>query len=51
MIIELPSRNVDQLPDDERKKLTVMTHKPTVTFQWPPDCLWPFMDHELEKHT
>jgi len=44
MIIELPSHNVDQFPDNERKNLQLPTYKPRAIFQWPPDCLWPFMD-------
>jgi hypothetical protein len=45
MMIDVPSRGLDKLPDDEQKKLTVLTHKPKTVFQWPPDCLWPFTDH------
>jgi hypothetical protein len=51
MKIDVPSRPLDQLADDEQKKLTVLTYKPKATFHWPPDCLWPFMDHESEKDT
>jgi hypothetical protein len=44
MMIDIPSRGLDKLPDDERTKLTVPTPKAKAVFQWPPDCLWPFMD-------
>jgi hypothetical protein len=44
MIRKAPSRESDQLLDDKLKKLPVQAHKPKATFQWPPDCLWPFMD-------
>jgi hypothetical protein len=46
MIIEVPSHGLDQLPDDELKNVQVPTYKPKATFQWPPDCLWPFTDHK-----
>jgi hypothetical protein len=48
MAIEVPSRPLDQLADDEQEHLTVLPYKPKATFQWPPDCLWPFMDHNLK---
>jgi hypothetical protein len=51
MIIEVPSRGLDNLPDDEQKKSTVLTYKPKATFHWPPDCLWPFMDDGLDRDT
>ena len=51
MIIGVPSYGSDQLPDDEQKKLTVPTYKPKATFHWPPDCVWPFMDHEPKNET
>jgi hypothetical protein len=41
---EVLSHDTDQLPDDEQKKLTVLTYTPQVTFHWPPDYLWPFTD-------
>jgi hypothetical protein len=44
MIRKAPSQESDQRPDDEPKKLEALTHKPKAAFQWPPDCLWPFMD-------
>jgi hypothetical protein len=48
MTIETPSRGGDRLPDDEQKQLTVLSHKPRATFQWPLDCLWPFVDRAPE---
>jgi hypothetical protein len=47
MIIEVPAHDSDQLPDDSKSK--DLTLKSKAAFQWPPDCLWPFMDHELES--
>ena len=44
MISKTPSPESDQHPDDEPKKLEVRTHKLKAAFQWPADCLWPFMD-------
>jgi hypothetical protein len=51
MIIEVPRYGDDQLPDDEQRKLAVLPYKPKATFQWPPDCLWPFIDHGPENET
>jgi hypothetical protein len=51
MIIELPFRNGDQLPDDELTNLQAPTCQPRTTFQWPLDCLWPFIDHGPEDDT
>jgi hypothetical protein len=51
MKIEVPSRPLDQLADDKQKKLTVLTYKTKATFYWPPDCLWPFIDHGSEPDT
>jgi hypothetical protein len=49
MIFDLPSCNSDCLPDDSKPK--PLTRKPKAVFQWPPDCLWPFIDHGSEKDT
>jgi hypothetical protein len=51
MIIEIPSHGITQRPDDEQKRLTIPPHKPKATFNWPPDCLWPFTDRATEKDT
>jgi hypothetical protein len=51
MIIEVPPHGSDELPGDEQRKLTVLPYKPKATFHWPPDCLWPFMDHGPENET
>jgi hypothetical protein len=42
MIIDLPSYDPDYLPDDS---------KPKAAFQWPPDCLWPFIGQGSEMDT
>jgi hypothetical protein len=44
MIMEVPSRGLDKLPEDEQKKLQVPDYRPKATFHWPLGCLWPFMD-------
>jgi hypothetical protein len=51
MTIEGPAHGSDQLPDDELKNVQVPTCKPKATFQWPPDCLWPFMDDGADRDT
>jgi hypothetical protein len=51
MIIEQPSGSVDRLRDNEPKIVQVPTYKPKAIFQWPPDCLWPFMDDGSENDT
>jgi hypothetical protein len=51
MITEVPSHVVDKHHDDELKNVTALTHKPKAVFQWPPDCLWPFIDHEEKGDT
>jgi hypothetical protein len=49
MEIDLPPDEADHLLDDSTPKELI--HKPKVAFQWPPDCLWPFMDDTLRKET
>jgi hypothetical protein len=49
MMIDLLSYDPDHLPDDSKPK--DLTHKSKAVFQWPPDCLWPFIDHGSEKDT
>jgi hypothetical protein len=51
MIVELPHHESDQNFGDEQGKLAILPYKPKATFQWPPDCLWPFMDHGPENET
>ncbi len=46
MIIDVPAHESEQLPNDAKPKDLV--HKSKATFQWPPDCLWPFIEHESE---
>jgi hypothetical protein len=42
MIIDVPAYDSGQRPDEASSNH--LTHKPKAVFQWPPDCLWPFMD-------
>ena len=51
MIIEVPPQVSDQYPGDEQRKLAILLYKPKAAFHWPPDCLWPFMDHKPENDT
>jgi hypothetical protein len=51
MISEVPPHVSDQHPGDKQKTVAILTYKPKAAFQWPPDCLWPFMDHEPENET
>jgi hypothetical protein len=46
MIIEVPAHESEQLPNDAKPKDLV--HKSKTTFHWPPDCLWPFIEHGSE---
>jgi len=43
---ELPDVSPDQdcQTDEKRPKDRRRTARPKATFQWPPDCLWPFID-------
>jgi hypothetical protein len=36
---------------DEPKSSEPLVTKPKATFQWPPDCLWPFIDQEVDGDT
>ena len=50
MMSEIPSS--DSFPEpDELEKPDVVTSRPKSRFQWPPNCLWPFMDHGPETET
>jgi hypothetical protein len=50
-INKVPPHESDQHPEDEAKKLKVLTYKPEATFRWPPDCLWPFMGYRPTSDT
>lgn len=41
-----PSRDPD-LPPDEPRHPDLLATRPKATFQWPPDCLWPFIDQKF----
>ena len=47
---EIPSYDSLQQPD-RREKSEVVASRPKARFQWPPDCLWPFMEHGPETET
>jgi hypothetical protein len=51
MISKVPAYGSDELPDDELKNVQGPTYKPKATFQWPPNCLWPFIDHGSDNDT
>jgi hypothetical protein len=42
-----PSPDPDQ-PPDETTPSEHLTVRPRATFQWPPDCLWPFIDRNRD---
>jgi hypothetical protein len=44
------SPDTDQHPD-ERMPSERPTSRAKVTFQWPPDCLWPFIDNGWDSET
>jgi hypothetical protein len=50
MIGKVPSKDFQKQPE-EPKKLEEPTTRPKATFHWPPDCLWPFIDHGWEDDT
>ena len=45
-----PSPDPDQRPNEPRKS-ELLTARPKATFQWPPDCLWPFIDRGSDSET
>ncbi len=45
-----PSPDPHKHPD-ERRPSELLTTKPKATFQWPPDCLWPFIDRGWDSET
>jgi hypothetical protein len=49
MEIDLPPYEPEHLLDDSKTK--ELMRKPKVAFQWPPDCMWPFMDHAQNTDT
>jgi len=35
--------------DDESEPPKLLTRRPkNATFRWPPGCLWPFVEHEVD---
>lgn len=43
---------VDSRPDPkEPEKSETLTIRPKATFQWPPDCVWPFTDQKWDSDT
>jgi hypothetical protein len=47
---------IDPSPDpgggpNEPRKSELLTVGAKATFQWPPDCLWPFVDHKEDNDT
>jgi hypothetical protein len=43
----VPSPDSDQHPNEPRKP--EFLSRPKATFQWPTDCVWPFIDHEWDS--
>jgi hypothetical protein len=50
MMGEIPSYDSFQQPHQPEKS-EVVADRPKVSFQWPPDCLWPFMEHGPKTET
>jgi hypothetical protein len=46
----IPEPDTDQ-HSNEPGKSDPLTARPKATFQWPPDCVWPFMDHGPDGET
>jgi hypothetical protein len=40
-----------QTQADKPKEPEPPATKPKATFEWPPDCLWPFVDHKAGSDT
>jgi hypothetical protein len=51
MINKAPVHESDRLPDDELRNVQALTYKPKAAFQWPPECLWPFINDGLHRDT
>jgi hypothetical protein len=50
MMSEIPF--YDSIPQpDQPEKSEVVTSRPKARFQWPPNYLWPFMEHGPETET
>jgi len=45
-----PSPDPDGGPNEPRTS-ELLTVGPKATFQWPPDCRWPFVDHKGDNDT
>ena len=46
----VPSLDSD-LHTKEPSKPELLITRPKATFQWPPDCVWPFTDYERDNKT
>jgi hypothetical protein len=43
----VPAPEPDQSPN-ELKSPELLTVRPKATFQWPPDCVWPFLGQDRD---
>jgi hypothetical protein len=50
MIIGVPSRCSDQLPDNEQQSSSILTYASQATFHWLADCLWPSRITDRERY-
>jgi hypothetical protein len=46
----VPSPDSDQRSNEPRKPERLAT-RPKATFQWPPDCVWPFTGYNRDNKT
>ena len=46
-----PSPDPDQHPDTLKPFERPRPTRFKATFQWPPDCLWPFLDNRWDSET
>jgi hypothetical protein len=54
MTSKVPSADLSLDPDqhpEEPKPFEQRRTRTKATFQWPPDCLWPFMDGGWDSET
>jgi hypothetical protein len=43
----VPTPHLDRSPTELRIP-EVLTVRPKATFQWPPDCVWPFLEQDRD---
>jgi hypothetical protein len=54
MMNRAPAADAPTDPEDYPDKPNppeLLVGRSKFTFQWPPDCLWPFLDHKRDSDT